>query len=313
LNHNKVLQKSDYSDNDGENYGIYAAGCQVAHPEEMNDDAQSFMYDPKTQNLLVYNPKVDVKPLCVTAMPRDKAGYFWPTDPKWRNNKYGDYGTQKGGDAIVGNFLTAETCLATSKAQTQVDTEVCQSCNPVTREGQMWTLKGDYFEHPRTKNCIGVQKKAEKGKNNEWVVGLSRCSNALKVYDREDGRIKKGERAVVTPQLSDAEKYQYVLLKDSAVQALRNNLDIRNLEKGFENNTAVVTKEEVEFDFIDKDYVHRQGGACSVGQVKGNCTASECVVSFSDVNGGKYVKYKPSDLSPADANWPAEFNPTPLE
>jgi hypothetical protein len=95
------------------------------------------MLDPVSSELKMMSETGD--PKCVTALPRNYHGTFWPTDPKW-NKKWGM-------KYLTGRYVTVANCKFGQRMypENKIDSDKfnCEmsgssKCEPVTREGQMW-------------------------------------------------------------------------------------------------------------------------------------------------------------------------------
>jgi hypothetical protein len=141
--------------NVGWGWGLFSAKC---HETVEKNDNQLFALDPETDQLLVVH-KDSPKPKCVTQLPRDDNGYFWPNDPKWVKDGYAYY--------LHGLYISVEDCLPVDTAQTASGGYLPRSgagssttaAGPVSREGQRWRKVsqggGRYkFQNMRSGLCL---------------------------------------------------------------------------------------------------------------------------------------------------------------
>jgi hypothetical protein len=139
----KSGKKTDSGRWEGDGWGLFVAPCHK--PPLKKRDAQKFSLDPHSKQLQVISRSGATK--CVTQLPRDYHGTFWPGDPKFKKG-WGDR-------YLVGRYITVDNCkpVGSTPNPENSDRFGCGGnalvkkegkdksgvkCDAITPEGQIW-------------------------------------------------------------------------------------------------------------------------------------------------------------------------------
>lgn len=332
----KKVCETDVFTNAGQGYGLVLAKClPLDNKDSVN---QMLRFDPRSGNIIILDNN-QIEPMCITALPRDHSGLFWPTDQTWVNNGYS-------WKWIEGTYVSVETCLPTDIPTTAFGYEVKETTDKikkvtktrgVSREGQMWEMVPKHdnknvinIRHKRTGMCLGHFTEASgyndgptyyagdypntlkptKQVDHEMWMGLQNCKfGEDKVYwfaDAGDSLINKLDIGKINAEVSMSEKYEKILMPSDSLgtkDALGNRLWTVATYKKFDGSNSSPRQATL----TAKDVAFTFSPGDNVHEKSQGCTVGtviNCTNLSCQVKGLKAATYTSAELSPAEADWP---------